>query len=138
MRIDDAGITLTSYAPRHLFKGRPQAHVAALRGHDYAQEAAEPAAGDAARSTGTSALPAAGPEAAPGGDFDTMELRGNEHAGGLPDLVTATALQRMDVANVHALFQQLGPGNVSTHVNVDLQHHEAGLDAEQHELAMAV
>ena len=46
MRIDEAGIALTSYAPRKLFPGRPQAHVAALRGGCYApyEAAAAPSA----------------------------------------------------------------------------------------------
>jgi hypothetical protein len=57
MRIDEAGIALTSYAPRRLFPGRPQAHIAALRGRSYAQGPAAPGPAPAA------AVPELGPVA---------------------------------------------------------------------------
>lgn len=39
MQIDPRGVTLASYAPRNLLKGRPKAHIAKLRGRTYLEEA---------------------------------------------------------------------------------------------------
>lgn len=39
MRIDRTGVTLASYCPRYLFAGRPQCHIAKLKGHVYMLDA---------------------------------------------------------------------------------------------------
>lgn len=43
MLIDHTGVTLASYFPNHLYRGRPQSHVAKLKGRDYLREAQQTA-----------------------------------------------------------------------------------------------
>ena len=104
MRIDEAGVTLASYAPRCLFQGRPQSHVAALRGRDYMQEAAE-AAAMAALVPGTTASGSAEQGFALGTLQPPGAQRPAAQLSGPPGLATAAAQPRSHGAHTHALYQ---------------------------------
>lgn len=140
MRIDEAGVTLASYAPRRLFQGRPQSHVAALHGHDYIQEAAE-AAAMAALVPGTTASGSAeegvalGTLQPPGAQRPAAELSGP------PGLATAAAQPRSHGAHTHALFQGSVLGDIGGRVDEGPQPDAAAceeVEAEHPALAMAI